>query len=130
MQFLYQSHDEGKTWEILSLPNNLTMTYARFNDGLAGRVRTDKNSWSCDDSSAVPILYQTVDGTKTWVKLAPLPDGLKPTTDANGSIWYPQFNFVDHLTGWAINHDDQLRTTTDGGKTWSPLQSVVHLGSS
>ncbi len=128
---LYRSDDDGKTWQSFQLPQSpsgtrwsttpqVTMTNATT--GWMIGCELPDNIYSCDDVSAALTLYQTVDGAKTWTKLAPLPAHFVAMADTSGDL---AFDFLDAQTGWAISQYGDLMTTTDGGQTWLTLLPAI-----
>jgi photosystem II stability/assembly factor-like uncharacterized protein len=121
-QYLYFTHDGGKTWVPNQTPAKIGEVF--FRDTQIGWF-LGKNDV---DPSTITQLYQTIDGGKTWTQI--VADSSLPL----GS----EIQFVDEKTGFAFNppwagpsyneidgragNTSSVFTTTDGGRTWNNVE--------
>lgn len=151
--FLYESKDEGRTWNEakLAVPSDIT------GDGLAFAGQTIQ--FVNPQRGYYPVLiydsetprtyyaaYMTDDGGNTWTsKILMQANGgdeasasfaftehsvyfLKDQTDL---LRFDEMDFVDDHLGWiAVGNgtDSNLYKTSDGGKSWAILEANVDLG--
>lgn len=107
---LYVTQNGGQTWTPTKFAN------INRQDGQALIVDTtvSQHAWAASGTN----LYATNDGGQSWTQLPQLPDPVDT------------FNFVDPNNGWAIStriqapHSDLLHTT-DGGRTWQPINYSI-----
>lgn len=130
---IYKSTDEGKNWQIISLPEH-TMPHATLFtpapqvimiDGKTGwlvKCEPASDATACDKSTPTLVLYQTVDSAKTWTKVSPLPAELTPLFDVHD---VSRLDFIDSNLGWAVDNAGKLLATNDGGKSWRGLAATV-----
>ena len=134
--FLYQTTNDGVTWQVNSLPANFINNYGAFQ--LYMMSATDGLAVGCDSPARVPdpkdcatvtplplAFYRTTDSGQTWTRSGPLPDVLRPAVSNASNATYAQFDFIDDHTGWAIDPTGKLLITVDGGKIWTPLNVKI-----
>lgn len=131
--FWFRIDDTGQTWHRVQLPARIIMAerivprFFMLNATTGWLIGNDADTGPlcCGSPYDVPALYQTLDTGKTWTKLAPLPDALKPTPGREVPALV--FDFVDDHTGWAVDKSGELLTTKDAGRTWSVLNPTFNL---
>jgi hypothetical protein len=106
---LYESRDAGKTWALL--PSTATAPIA----GLA--LQADGNRtmmFGYRISSADTGLYRSVDNGQSWERWS---DSLE------GTVLYLAISPRDARTFYAVNENNTVFQSQDGGKTWNELDS-------
>ena len=128
---IYVSKDAGKTWEHKGLTNTNTISRVlvdpRNSDVVF--VAAGGNEWTNDEERGV---YKTTDGGNTWEKIL----YVNEMTGANDLVMDPQNPDVIYAGMWQRVrkkwNDPRTETdytgsglykTTDGGKTWSPVNN-------
>ncbi|MCW0182698.1 WD40/YVTN/BNR-like repeat-containing protein [Zavarzinia sp.] len=104
------SEDQGKTWNQMPTPVNVTLTAVRFVDDKLGFA-----------SGHDAVILRTEDGGKTWAIVQYDPAGETPLFD---------IHMNDAQNGFAVGAYALMMTTSDGGKTWvrKPLGDLdLHL---
>jgi photosystem II stability/assembly factor-like uncharacterized protein len=133
--YWYRTSDNGATWQRTTLPTNVIVSGGADSFAPQTFVLNATTSWlvgedadtgpvCCGAAYDLPTVFQTLNSGKTWTKIAPLPDALKPPFGE--VVPALNFDFVDDQTGWVIDHSGGLLATTDAGKTWTPLNPVIH----
>jgi len=143
---IYHSVDGGVTWsaelpQVMWSPEHSTSgsvvksksspstSQLTISESIASIFFTDPlNGWAAGDAptgSSIDVrglVLGTTDGGKTWTELKDAAG--KGAPFAINDIW-----FVDERIGWAAggnqenNEEDILLRTTDGGKTWTRVQT-------
>ncbi|MDP4094495.1 MAG: YCF48-related protein, partial [Bacillota bacterium] len=93
---IHYSTDGGKTW-----PQSQNTSMCRFGMDWV----TDSLVWSCGNAGNIRV---SKDGGKTWSAVTDCP---KPCRF---------ISFIDDKTGWVAD-GDWIVSTSDGGKTWNPI---------
>ncbi len=137
---VYRSPDGGKTWSHLGLGG--THTIARIlvspKDGNTVYVAASGHEWTDNPDRGV---YKTTDGGKTWQKVLFVSDqagAIDLVMDAKdpetiyASTWQRKRLKWNDPRNTPETKDSGLWKTTDGGKTWKPinagLPSPAHRG--
>jgi photosystem II stability/assembly factor-like uncharacterized protein len=111
--WMYTSVNQGKTWNISSMPAGVFDTAIDFDGPRLGWLHV--RDWE----NGAGRLYQTADGGETWA--------LIKRTGWVGVV----LSFVDAQTGWAVacsgscSSDDSsivLVRTSDGGRSWETIE--------
>lgn len=131
--FWYRSTDDGKTWQRSQLPANVIVVDSSvpqlfmLNSTTGWLIGDDANTGPdcCGNPFDNPTLYQTVTAGKTWTKIAPLPDALRPLLGEDVDVIARNFDFVDDHTGWVIDKSGALLVTNDAGRTWTALNPAI-----
>jgi hypothetical protein len=143
--YLYLTKDGGLHWKVVELPEN-TLSFGFFMpynpqvnmiNPMVGLLigfkpkdsasATQAPTASPDEQQIQPVLYWTHDGGTSWVETAPIPDILGTLEPGTQTDFTDQFEFIDDHTGWAINSQSgSLLATRDAGKTWVPVDPVIH----
>jgi photosystem II stability/assembly factor-like uncharacterized protein len=119
---IWHTQDRGRTWKLLPCPNDCALRSVCF--------LTDRAGWIAGGSTTpytrigVGVILATRDGGKTWTSLA------------RGSRPLPQLHFVRFFSpsvGVAIGGQTPdfpagVIITTNGGKTWQPVEGPQHDG--
>lgn len=121
LNLVYRTSDGGTTWsEPVRLPTDVASTI--FIDGTHWFAMTFAFAPTPNlTDTRVRSLMRTDDGGLHWKVLLAAPDGgYLPGWD-----WFGTTGFVDPMHGWTTSQGDGnhgvalLRTTDDGGRTWS-----------
>jgi photosystem II stability/assembly factor-like uncharacterized protein len=125
---VYKSTDAGKTWQHMGLDN--TYTIARVvihpkNPDIV-YVAATGHEWTTNPDRGV---YKTTDGGKSWQKVLSVNDHV----GANDLVMDPQAPDTLYAATWnrirrrwsdpVPGGEDGLYKTTDGGKTWTPINT-------
>jgi photosystem II stability/assembly factor-like uncharacterized protein len=125
---VYKSTDAGKTWQHMGLDN--TYTIARVvihpkNPDIV-YVAATGHEWTTNPDRGV---YKTTDGGKSWQKVLSVNDHI----GANDLVMNPQAPDTLYAATWnrirrrwsdpVPGGEDGLYKTTDGGKTWTPINT-------
>ncbi|MGG6239340.1 F510_1955 family glycosylhydrolase [Leptolyngbya sp. KIOST-1] len=106
---LYESQDAGKTWSLI--PSTATAPIA----GLALQAEGDQTTMlGYRISSTDAGLYRSVDGGQSW---GPWSDELE------GTILYMAAAPTNAQVLYAVNENNVVFQSQDGGKTWNELDS-------
>ncbi|MDX2212253.1 MAG: hypothetical protein SFY66_03080 [Oculatellaceae cyanobacterium bins.114] len=106
---LYESRDAGKTWSLIS--STATAPVA----GLALQADGDRTvMFGYRISPADTGLYRSVDNGQSWERWS---DGLE------GTVLYLAISPRDTRTFYAVNENNAVFQSQDGGKTWNELDS-------
>jgi photosystem II stability/assembly factor-like uncharacterized protein len=125
---VYKSTDAGKTWQHMGLDN--TYTIARIvihpKDPDIVYVAATGHEWTTNPDRGV---YKTTDGGRTWQKVLSVNDHV----GANDLVMDPQAPDTLYAATWnrirrrwsdpVPGGEDGLYKTTDGGQTWTPINS-------
>jgi len=130
LAYAYSTSDGGAHWsEPVRLPTDAT--------GVSRIIFIDPNHWIATISELAPTGYsvrrviRTDDAGQRWTVLVAPPDPNGYLTDWDQ---FSRMQFIDPMHGWAATRDtnsepgiSSLRTTSDGGVTWSvvPLPAPV-----
>lgn len=124
---MFQTMDGGTTWKLVSLPlpaayENLSYSNDYITDVYPpvffgeqkknGVIMLDFAQLSFLNTTHVMQSYHTTDGGGTWT-VGPVSNNPDVTT----------YSFSDATTGWGLDGNGKIFTTTDGGATWAPLKS-------
>ena len=101
---LYLTDDGGSSWAEITAPVNMSGQA----NGFYLKVWSRNSLWLIYENR----LYTTEDAGRTWVI---------SNNSAHGSI--AQGCIVDKKTIWAIDRDDNIHRTADGGRSWSSMKS-------
>lgn len=119
--------DGGKTWDETIPPSQGKVAGLSFVDtqhGWVAKSRGEEGSivqvLNHDKLSSESFILSTSDGGANWQELF----HVKSKTDH--SAWVLNIFFVDLLRGWAVGRNGLLLRTTDGGKTWTRLEELLH----
>jgi len=120
---MFKTTDGGTTWKLWSLPvpaayENLSPANNYYADAYppvffgeqkkTGVVMLD----FVEDGNHVMQSYRTTDGGDTWA-LGPASNNPDVRT----------YSFIDATTGWGLDENGKIFTTTDGGATWTPVKT-------
>lgn len=104
---LYESHDHGERWTLLPTTQNEPIV------GLALQKEGDKTiMYGFRASQASTGIYRSLDDGKTWEKWSDGTDGL---------ILYLAISPQNSQVFYAVNQDNAIFQSQDGGKTWKVL---------
>ena len=104
------TRDAGKTWTVQQADTDKMIMAVSFVDQLHG--------WACGDES---YWMWTDNGGETWnvERMDVSQIGLTNNTSlAVPDIIYYSVQFLDENVGWMVGEYGNVRSTTDGGKTW------------
>jgi len=110
------THDGGQTWASHTLPGVASWrAEPSFIDGRTGWYVASilKASPTFPGETTFDKLYVTHDSGASWSPV--------PATPGLEGGW---IQFISSTTGWAL-YPPSLITTTDGGRSWQPLNPVV-----
>ena len=120
---MFKTTDGGTTWKLWSLPvpatyKNLSPANNYYADAYppvffgeqkkTGVVMLD----FVQDGKHVMQSYRTTDGGGTWT-LGPASNNPDVRT----------YSFIDATTGWGLDENGKIFTTTDSGATWIPVKT-------
>jgi len=126
LPFLYISTDDGTSWQVSPLPDELVNRAPLANFRRSNRVQFVSNTvgwllvqdedYANNEISYVQThMFNTKDGGQTWEKIAQV-------------SWAGIFDFIDDQIGWALPQlgtNTGLLHTQDGGSTWVALNPVT-----
>lgn len=95
-----RSLDSGKTWQTLSVANNVVFRAIAANDS---------DIWA---GGSVGALYHSADAGEHWTRVNVLLDGKPLTADII------RVEFSDSLHGRVVTSTDETWDTSDGGSSW------------
>jgi photosystem II stability/assembly factor-like uncharacterized protein len=103
LRVVYATHDGGATWQQAGWPVDAGPSGIEFADALHGWLRDGRS------------LYGTNDGGMTWTLRSQILDGgpLSFSSTTDGWAW------LRH--GWKQQGPSVLAHSTDGGRTWAPV---------
>jgi hypothetical protein len=127
-QYLYFTHDGGRTWVPKSLPTKIGTVY--FLNASAGWL-LGKN----DPDPSTPIqLFQTTNGGQTWALIAancslPLGSELQFLDEQTGLAFFP-YNVSDYYQDFDAHIKIEVRNsflykTDDGGRSWTKVEPQI-----
>ncbi|MBK7579315.1 MAG: hypothetical protein IPI67_03830 [Myxococcales bacterium] len=118
---LKRTTDGGVTWTEITMPTGHFLSHFHFFDAQNAFIITSKPSGSNPQNST----WQTTDGGKNWTALQTAPFGaananrLMFTSASNGYVVARALSSTGCTSPGAAC--DYVHKTTDGGKTWAPL---------
>jgi len=111
------SRDGGKTWTKQQADTDKMIMAVTFVDQLHGWACGDESTWMWTDNGGESWNVERMDVSQI---------GLTNNTSlAVPDIIYYSVQFLDKNTGWMVGEYGNVRSTTDGGKTWGAQHGTL-----